>query len=107
MLAALPENVLEYTPKYRDEGEKARKAAQEERQAQNRKRNPRLADLLGPQDMEAVRSDDKDRVMAVVNKLNEEKRINVVGQAASKEPVLFPSGAPGMDGAADAAAGSQ
>jgi uncharacterized protein (DUF1800 family) len=90
VLAALPENVLEYTPKYRDEGEKARKAAQEERQAQNRKRNPRLADLLGPKDIEAVRSDDKDRVMAVVNKLDEETRKNVIGQLPPKSQSYFP-----------------
>src|ERR1700735_2871433 len=35
VLAALGANVLEYTPKYRDGAEKARKAAQEERQAEN------------------------------------------------------------------------
>ena len=46
VLAALPDNVVEYTPKYKDEAEKARKALQDERQAQNRKRNPQLPDLL-------------------------------------------------------------
>ncbi len=90
VLAALPENVLEYTPKYRDEGEKARKALQAERQAQNRKRYPRLADLLEPQDVEAVRSDDKDRVMAVLNKLDEEKRRSVIGQLPPKSQAYFP-----------------
>ena len=90
VLAALPENVLEYTPKYRDEGEKGRKAMQEERQAQNRKRNPRLADLLEPQDVAAVRSDDRDRVMAVVNKLDEEKRTIVVGLLSLKSRAYFP-----------------
>ena len=48
ILAALPDNVAEYTPKYKDEAEKARKALQEERQAQIRKRNPPLQDLLQP-----------------------------------------------------------
>ena len=46
VLAALPDNVVEYTPKYKDEAEKARKALQDERQAQNRKRFPQLQDLL-------------------------------------------------------------
>ncbi len=46
VLAALPPNVISYTPKYKDEAEKARKARQDEVQAQNRKLNPQLPDLL-------------------------------------------------------------
>ena len=34
------------------------------------------ADLLSPEEVAAVRSDDKDRVMAVVNKLDPEKRVD-------------------------------
>jgi uncharacterized protein (DUF1800 family) len=91
VLAALSPDVLEYTPKYREEAEKARKAAQEERQAENRKRNPRLVDLLSPEDVAAVRSDDKDRVMAVVNKLDPEKRVDVVGQLSPQGQAYFPA----------------
>ena len=90
VLAALAPNVLEYTPKYRDEAEKARKAVQEARQAENRKRNPRLVDLIGPQEVEAVRSDDKDRVTAVVNKLDAEKRVDVVALLSPKSQSYFP-----------------
>jgi len=46
ILAALPPNVLEYTPKYKDEAEKARKDQQEKQQAENRRRNPQLKDLV-------------------------------------------------------------
>jgi uncharacterized protein (DUF1800 family) len=90
VLGALSPNVLEYTPKYRDEAEKARKAAQEARQAENRKRNPRLVDLLGPEEVEAVRSDDKGRVTAVVNKLDVEKRVDVVALLSPKSQSYFP-----------------
>jgi uncharacterized protein (DUF1800 family) len=90
VLAALSPNVLEYTPKYRDEAEKARKAAQEARQAENRKRNPRLVDLLRPSEVEALRSDDKERVTVVVNKLDEEKRVEVVALLSPKSQSYFP-----------------
>src|SRR5689334_10747576 len=66
VLAAVPENVIEYTPKYKDEALKARKALQEERQAQNRKRNPQLQDLVAPGSVADLRSGDRDRVMAAV-----------------------------------------
>src|SRR5580704_8463189 len=46
VLAALNPGVIAYTPKYKDEAEKARKAQQEERQAQFRKANPQLRDLV-------------------------------------------------------------
>jgi uncharacterized protein (DUF1800 family) len=90
VLAALPPNVVEFTPKYKDEAEKARKAVQEERQAQLRKRNPQLRDLLDAEDLAAARSDEKDRVTAVVNKLDVEKRVQVVGLLSPKSQAYFP-----------------
>jgi hypothetical protein len=44
VLGALPDNVVEYTPKYKAEAEKARKALQDERREQARKRFPQLPD---------------------------------------------------------------
>ena len=74
ILAALPPNVVEHTPKYKDEAEKLRKTMQEERQVEFRRRNPQLEDLVGRDQMAAVRSGDKERVMAVVNHVDPEKR---------------------------------
>jgi hypothetical protein len=80
VLAALPPNVAAYTPKYKDEAEKVRKAMMEERQAQNRKRNPQLRDLLTPDQIADVRSGERDRILGVLTTLDPDKRFNVVGQ---------------------------
>jgi uncharacterized protein (DUF1800 family) len=90
VLGGLPENVVEYTPKYKDEAEKARKQVQEERRAQNRKRFPQLPDLLSPDEIADVRSGEKDRVVAVVNKTDPNKRIDVVGMLPPKSQAWFP-----------------
>jgi hypothetical protein len=68
VLAALPDNVLEYTPKYKAEAKELRKAQQEERITQSRKRFPQLQDFLGNYDIADVRSGERDRVVAIVNK---------------------------------------
>jgi uncharacterized protein (DUF1800 family) len=90
VLAALPDNVVEYTPKYKDEAAKARKALQDERQAQNRKRNPQLQDLVGVDAIRDLRSGDKDRVMAAVEKVDPDKRMDVVALLPPKSQAFFP-----------------
>jgi uncharacterized protein (DUF1800 family) len=90
ILAALPPNILAVTPKYKDEGEKARKAQQEEMQAQNRKRNPQLRDLLTPEQMAAARSGDQEKVLAVFAALEPEKRVDVAGLLPPKSQAFVP-----------------
>lgn len=90
VLAALPDNVAQYTPKYKDEAEKARKALQDERRAQNRRRFPQLADLLGAGEIADARSGERDRVLAVVNQLDPDKRVDVVGMLPPKSQAFFP-----------------
>ncbi len=90
ILAALPTNVAEYTPKYKDEADKARKALQEEQRAQSRKRFPQLRDLLGPEQIADANSGDKTKVLAVLDKLNPDQRVDVVGLLAPKSQALFP-----------------
>ncbi len=90
ILAALPVNVVQFTPKYKEEADKARQAENEQRRAQLRKRNPQLTDLLSPEDVVAVRSDNKDRVIAAVNNVDPEKRPDVVGFLTPKNQALFP-----------------
>jgi uncharacterized protein (DUF1800 family) len=90
ILAALPPNVVEHTPKYKDEAEKLRKTMQEERQVEFRRRNPQLEDLVGRDQMAAVRSGDKERVMAVVNHVDPEKRPDLVALLPPKNQAFFP-----------------
>jgi uncharacterized protein (DUF1800 family) len=90
ILAALPDNVAEHTPKYKDEADQARKALQEERRAQNRKRFPQLQDLLEPNEMADVRSGEKARVMAVIEKVDPDKRPDVVALLPPKSQAFFP-----------------
>ena len=90
VLAALPDNVADYTPKYKEEAAKARKAVQEERLIQARKRFPQLSDLIKGEDLREVLSGEKDRVIAVVNNLDPEKRITVVSVLPPRSQVFFP-----------------
>lgn len=90
ILAALPDNVAQFTPKYQEEAEKARKALQEERQAENRRRYPRLPDLLNADEMADARSGEKDRVVRVVDRLDPEKRVEVVGLLPPQSQAFFP-----------------
>jgi uncharacterized protein (DUF1800 family) len=90
VLAALPDNVLEYTPKYKAEAEKLRKAQQEERIAQSRKRFPQLQDFLGNYDIADVRSGERDRVIAIVNKVDPDRRADLVSVLPPKSQSFFP-----------------
>jgi uncharacterized protein (DUF1800 family) len=90
VLATLPPNVVAYTPKYKDEAEKARKAQQEELQAQARIRNPQLRDLLTADQMADARSGDRDRVLAVFAALDPAKRIDVAAQLPPKSQAVVP-----------------
>jgi uncharacterized protein (DUF1800 family) len=90
ILAALPPNVLAYTPKYKDEGEKARKTQQEERQAQLRKNNPRLRDLVTAEQAADLTSGEKQKVLAVFAALDPEMQIYVAGMLPPKSQAFVP-----------------
>ena len=90
VLAALPDNLVEYTTKYKEEAEKARKAAQDQRREQLRKRFPQLQDLLSPEDVAAVRSGEKERAVAAVNKVDPVRRADLVALLPLKTQVYFP-----------------
>jgi uncharacterized protein (DUF1800 family) len=90
ILGALPPNVVAYTPKYKDEAEKARKTQQEAVQAQNRLRNPQLKDLLSAEQITDVRSGDKEKILAVLATLEPDKRIDVAGQLPPKSQAFIP-----------------
>jgi uncharacterized protein (DUF1800 family) len=90
VLATLPPNVIAYTPKYKDEAEKARRAQQEERQAQARKRNPQLRDLLNEQQIADVRSSDPAKILAVFANLDPDKRGDLALQIPPASQALVP-----------------
>ncbi|HEY3822977.1 MAG TPA: DUF1800 domain-containing protein [Bryobacteraceae bacterium] len=90
VLGGLPPNVVAFTPKYKDEAENARKAQQEERQAQIRMRNPQLRDLLTADQIADARSGDKDRVLAVFAALDPAKRVDIVALLPPKSQALVP-----------------
>jgi uncharacterized protein (DUF1800 family) len=90
LLATLPENIVEYTPKYKSEADKLRKAMQEERRTEMRKRNPPLQDLLGPDGMADVRSGEKERVLAAIQRVDADKRMDAVAQLPPKSQAFFP-----------------
>ena len=90
VLAAMNPSVIAYTPKYKDEAEKARKAVQEERQAQNRKNNPQLRDLVNPDQIPDLNSGDKEKVLAVFATLDADKRTAVAAMLQPKSQALVP-----------------
>ena len=90
ILAALPDNVSEHTPKYKDEIDKARKAMQEERRAENRRRFPQLPDLLKGNEVADARSGEKDRVVPLIDRLDPDKRVDVVALLPPKSQAFFP-----------------
>jgi uncharacterized protein (DUF1800 family) len=77
VLAALPVNVVTYTPEYKQEAEEAQKMRQEEVKKEARRRNPQLADLLNSDQMIAAKSGDKGLVTALLASLDQDKRIEV------------------------------
>ena len=79
VLATLAPNVLTYTPEFQKEGEAARKMLDEERQKENRRRNPQLTDLLNPDQIAAARSGDKEQLTALFAYLDAGKRPVVAG----------------------------
>ncbi|HKD08302.1 MAG TPA: DUF1800 domain-containing protein [Bryobacteraceae bacterium] len=74
VLVALPPNILTYTPEFKEEAEQARKKQQEQIMAENRQRNPRLPDLLSPEQIAQVQSGDREKILAVFASLEPEKR---------------------------------
>jgi uncharacterized protein (DUF1800 family) len=74
ILASLPPNVANYTPEYKEEAEQARKQAQEDLQKQNRLRNPAPRDLLDEEQLKITRSGDPEKIRALFESIDPEKR---------------------------------
>jgi uncharacterized protein (DUF1800 family) len=77
VLAMLPPNVIQYTPEFKQEAETARRERQEQIQAEVRKRNPQLQDLLNPDQLLAVRTGNRDEIRGLLAYLDPDKRERV------------------------------
>ena len=74
VLAALPPNVTSFTPEFKQEAEDAQKMRQQEMQAEFRRRNPQLTDLLNPDQINVARSGNPDQLASLFAYLDPPKR---------------------------------
>jgi uncharacterized protein (DUF1800 family) len=90
VLAGLPDNVVSFTPEFKEEAAKARKDAQAEMAAEQRKMNPQLRDLLTPEQMKVATSGNKEELTSLLDSLDPEKRNQVGQQLPPKSLAFFP-----------------
>ena len=90
ILGAIPPNVIAFTPKYKEEAEKLRKEQQEEQQAQMRRFDPPLKDLLDESQIADVRSGDKDKILAVFATLDPDRRRDVASKLPPRSQAAVP-----------------
>jgi uncharacterized protein (DUF1800 family) len=90
VLAALPPNVLAHTPEFQKEGEELRRMQDEERQQENRRRNPQLNDLLNPDQINIARSGNKEQLTALFAYLDPDKRPLVAGLLPPQSMAALP-----------------
>ena len=77
VLAAVPPNVLAFTPAFKEEAAEAQKMRQEQLRMDLRRRNPQLNDLLSNDDVRIARSGNKDQRSALFARLDPDKRVLV------------------------------
>ena len=85
VLAQIPLENLEGLPEYKKEADDARKMQQEERQKENRQRNPQLNDLLNPDQIKVARSGNKEQLTALFAFLDPDKRPLVASRLPAAE----------------------
>ena len=90
VLAGLPDNVVAFTPEFKEEAEKARKEAQEERQAQQRKLNPTLRDLLSDDQLKTANAGDKAKIAELLASLDPDRRAQVGSRLPPRSLANFP-----------------
>jgi uncharacterized protein (DUF1800 family) len=90
VLAGLPANVLQFTPEFKQEADEARKMRQQQLQAEVRKRNPQLNDLLNPDQVNIARSGNKDQLIALLASLDPDKRAAVLPRLPAQSLADFP-----------------
>ena len=90
VLLTMPPTNLESLPEFKQEADDARKAQQEQRQAENRKRNPPLEDLLTPEQVLMATSRKPEQVKALFSELEPGKRVQVAAAMPPQAVADFP-----------------
>ena len=90
IFAALPPDLANYTPEFKQEIEEAQKMRQEQARAEARKRNPQLNDLLNPDQVQVVMSGNRDQMAALFAYLDPAKRPLVASLLPPQNVAAFP-----------------
>ncbi len=90
VLAALPVNVISFTPEFKEEAEQARKDRQERITKEARRRNPQLPDLLSFGQVRTARTGNKDQLEALLASLDGDTRRQVVSMLPQQSLALVP-----------------
>src|SRR6185437_2687252 len=89
-LMVLPMDSIADLPEYKKEADDARKEQAAERQAESRKRNPQLMDLLTPEQARIARSGDWDQLKALMDSLDPDKQVQVASALPPQSAAGFP-----------------
>ncbi|HEX4278634.1 MAG TPA: DUF1800 domain-containing protein [Bryobacteraceae bacterium] len=89
-LMRVPRDSIDDLPEYKQEAEDARKMQQEEIQKQARRANPRLQDILDPEQMKVARSGSPEELTALFASLDPEKRPLVAAMLPPQKAAAFP-----------------
>lgn len=90
VLLTMPPTNLESLPEFKQEADDARKAQQQQMQAEVRKRNPPLEDLLAPEQIAIARNGSPEQVKALFDELDPEKRVQVAFRLPPQVGAEFP-----------------
>jgi uncharacterized protein (DUF1800 family) len=90
VLTIVPPTVLEYTPVYKEEAAEAQKMRQEQLRLELRRRNPQLNDILSQDEVRIARSGNKEQFVALLDRLDSEKRAQVAAQLPPQRLAEFP-----------------
>jgi uncharacterized protein (DUF1800 family) len=90
VLLRIPPQNLDDLPEYKKEAEDARKMQMEEAQKENRQRNPRLRDLLSPEQIAVTKSGNKEELAALFASLDADKRPQVANLLPAESSAFFP-----------------
>ncbi len=90
VLMSMPVDSIADIPEYKKEADDARKEQATERQAEMRKRNPQLADLLTPEQTRIARSGNWEELKALMDSLDPEKQLEVASVLPPQSGAEFP-----------------
>ena len=90
VLMSMPVDSIADLPDYRKEADDARKEQAAERQAEMRKRNPQLVDLLAPEQIQIARNGTPEQLKKLMDGLDADKRLEVASVLPPLQAAEFP-----------------